>query len=123
MIKKTIKGIIKFIKRHTVGFYDVEEDKIIADKGGLAYYHEKRHQKQFSNDIIKTLVSILFVFAQAITVIFLITGLHGGLGWKAIFSATGIGYAPYAMFVIFLEIDATLIGIYDFIKSKREVLL
>lgn len=117
-----IKKSLSLLTAH----YDNKTDSIHGcKKGGLVWFHEKRHQWQYNHPIIgfiiKAVYFIFIVFGSLILSLFIFCLLDGDVSFKFNTAAKAIGIliTPHIILVWLLEIDAWIASIYWKLKGVK----
>lgn len=110
-----IKPVIEFFR----AYYDPNLDKINGcEKGSLAWFHEDRHREQFRNNIFNSIVNTTHILFYSVSFCILYLGLAGGI-FKESLTLIGLISLPYLALLLLAEIDAWIMGIYRYLRSKR----
>ena len=99
-----------------MAYYDPRNDKIVgAQCGSWAWYHERRHQKQYKRGVANRL-DALNVFMYYAAFLAGPAGLiFGGVrGW---FFGIGVPMTPVVLGLAALEFDAYVFGTIDWLKN------
>lgn len=86
--------------------YDPFTDTIQgAERGSLAWFHEKRHQIQYNNTVVRGVDGFLHDFAQQYIFYFSVGVFISGNHLFAVYSLA-FGILLYSLWNIILEVDA-----------------
>lgn len=108
------------------GEYDPDRDEITGcDRNTLVWHHEDRHRQQYNNNFLDNIGDFTHLFLVAISpaVFILLFTLGTLLEYDIVttlqmsFTAAGITSAPYILFQMILEIDATAYQIKKWISG------
>lgn len=97
---------MNFIKELFVAHYDPNLDKIVGcKKGSIVWYHEHRHQQQYSNKIVNVL-NVINAWLTQVSTAFAILGLADRENLIEWFALATFFMLPYFFETLIYELDA-----------------
>ncbi len=112
-------GIIETLREFITAHYDPNLNMICGCRpGGFVWYHEQRHKEQFEHKIVSGILKSVHILFYTFSLFFLIFGLMNNF-LKPSLHMIGLLAVPYLISLLLIEIDAWIVSVIRYWKSKR----
>lgn len=101
--------------------YEPNKNKICGcRKNSFAYLHELRHKQQINNKTINIILNFNHITAYSCSFFWLFFGIINLQLFHKCLMIIGLHFTPYVFCLFFLEVDAWIYSITNYIKYKNK---